>query len=470
MPYTSNQLITGSYYAAGVVSREFETISATQLSDGLGWLNDILAEKRVDDAMIPYETMYTFTSQVGIKVYFIPDLIEIDTLVFYLDQVRYAMVYTKRNQFFGSPRVENIQTLPFEWYFERKTGGGNLHIYFAPDKNYPMEVHGIFGLSSVSANQDLLNTVTTADLGAPIIYGSGGLNPGQFVVNGFDLMGLYSSIGSLANYINTGIIPGVKASIVVNDFVLSSSTEPPVPIYVQTAGYPPSGTQTKGVAVSVSDSNLTNIYNNGVEGVGANLASAVPAILTVSSYTPATGDRILVNGQTLPYQNGIYILTSINDGSVPWVLTRTPTYNQPINIQIGDLVLITEGAFAGSTYVQTSEVSDVGVSSISYLSFNTISFANFSTVNLPLYEIFNAVGFDEFYITYLRYALADRICAEYNYTTPENVMRQLSKYESWIKKKSRLIDLEMQKVSTLQKRGSYNYAFVNLAKGWVKPG
>ena len=119
MVYTTNQLISGSYYAAGVVSREFETVSGNQLADGLQWLNDILAEKRVDEGMIPYETTYNFIMVPGQEKYFIPNLIQPDTIAFFLDQVRYALVYTKRNEYFGAPRVENIRTLPFSWYFER---------------------------------------------------------------------------------------------------------------------------------------------------------------------------------------------------------------------------------------------------------------------------------------------------------------------------------------------------------------
>lgn len=236
MAYTTTQLITSSYYASGVVSREFETVSGGQITDGLMWLNNIITEKDVDQAMIPYESTYTSAFVIGQEVYTIPNLVQIDTLVFYLDQVRYAMKYEKRNAYFGASRVENITTLPFEWYFERQFGGGNLYIYFKPDKNYPMEIHGVFRLDTVSLGQDLSATI------------------------------------------------------------------------------------------------------------------------------------------------------------------------------------------------------------------------------------------DQFYTTYLHYALADRICAESAYNTPTNVIRQLSKYESWINKKSRIIDLRMQKVSTLQKRGSLNYAFINLGKGWQKPG
>lgn len=235
MAYTTTQLITGSYYTSGVVSREFETVNGPQIADGLQWLNDIITEKAVDEGMIPYETTYNANFVIGQEIYNIPNLIQIDTLVFFLDQVRYAMKYEKRNAYFGASRVENIQTLPFEWYFERQFGGGNLYIYFKPDQNYPMEIHGIFRLPTVILGQDLSLTL------------------------------------------------------------------------------------------------------------------------------------------------------------------------------------------------------------------------------------------DQFYLTYLRYALADRICAEYSYTTPDNVVRQLGKYEAFIDKNSRILDLRIEKTSTLQKRGTFNWAFINLGKGWMKP-
>ena len=235
MAYTTNQLISSSYYTAGIVSREFETVSGAQIGDGLTWLNNIITEKNVDEGMIPYETTYNANFVIGQETYFIPNLIQIDTLTFFLDEVRYAMKYEKRNAYFGSSRVENIKTLPFEWYFERQLGGGNLSIYFQPDQNYPMEIHGIFNIPTVALGQDL------------------------------------------------------------------------------------------------------------------------------------------------------------------------------------------------------------------------------------------SLVFDEFYTTYLHYCLAERMCAEYAYDVPPGVTKQLGKYEAWINKNSRVLDLRLTKTSTLQKRGSFNYAFINLGKGWTTP-
>lgn len=472
MPYTTNQLITGAYYAAGVVSREFETISGSQNADGLSWLNEIISEKRVDNAMIPYETTYSFNAQISVEKYFIPGLIQIDTLTFFLDSVRYAMVYTKRNQYFGGPRVENITTLLYEWYFERQVGGGNLYIYFKPNKAYPIEIHGIFGLNNVALNQDLLANVTTYDLGVPKIYGDASLIQGQLVVNNFDLMGAYSNIGSLINYINSGIIPGVSASLVVNDFVLLSTTEPPVPIYVSTTGYPPNGTKFLNTVQAATTTDLVAFYNNGVNGIGATLTSLIPAVIIVDGYLPHDDnvDKILVINQTNTLENGWYSVT-VNNGINPWVLTRFTGYNQPFQIAEGTLFNVQFGTvYGGESLVQTSNVSYVGISPITFIIFSALTFSNFSTIEQPLYEVVNSSGFDQFYITYLRYCLADRICAEYNYDTPVNVMRQLSKYESWINKKSRLLDLSTQKVSTLQRRnGTNSWAWINLSKGWGVP-
>lgn len=159
MVYTTTQLITSAYYASGVVSREFESVSGTQQSDGLTWLNNIIDEKVVDNSMIPYETTYNFNAVIGQEIYFIPNLIAVDTLTFFLNSIRYSMQFTKRNQYFGSNRATNINSLPFVWYFERIFQGANLYIYFNPSQTFPMEIHGTFRLTDVTLGQDLSLTL-----------------------------------------------------------------------------------------------------------------------------------------------------------------------------------------------------------------------------------------------------------------------------------------------------------------------
>jgi len=159
MAYTTLQLINNAYYASGVVSREFETVSGEQAQDGLQWLNELLADKTVDNALIPYYQAYDFNAVTGQEAYFIQDLIEIDTFTFYIDSVRYSTSQKSRRHYFGESRADNIQSLPGTWHFERTYNGATLYIYFLPDQNYPLQIWGQFRLSSVTINQDLSLTL-----------------------------------------------------------------------------------------------------------------------------------------------------------------------------------------------------------------------------------------------------------------------------------------------------------------------
>lgn len=492
MPYTTNQLIADAYYASGVVSREFATVSGGQLNDGIQWLNDILADKDVDQDMLPYETTYSFFAETGVGVYFIPDLIQIDTLVFYLNKVRYPMKYSKRNEYFGSSRVENIQTLPYTWYWERKTGGGNLHIYFNPDRNYPMEVHGTFRLSDLQLGQELLVNETIANLGVytifpnrvfpnySILQESFVLNPGQFVVEttvqgvlmAKDFFGEYPNIGALVNYINTGVLGNIRARISpLNEFILYSVDKFPSPIYVRTTGYPPIGTRSVTTNVFACSTTIFSVtYNNGVNGVGATMTNNVNGAIAIDGTSPTVGDLILIARSASQTYNGLYVVTDAGSGITPWILTRASNYDQSVEIKVGDLFKIVNGlTYADLTFVQTSEVTEIGTSLITFEKFNTLTFNDFSTIQLVDYKIYNAFGLDRFYTSYLVYALADRICTNYNYAVPAGVAKQLAEYEGWIEKQSRILDMQLTKVSTLQKRSTYNWAWVNLGKGWSPP-
>lgn len=159
MAYTTNQLISGAFYTAGVASREFETVSGQQIGDGLQWLNDIIQENVVNDGMIPYETTYSFSTVAGQEKYTIPDLIQIDTLTFFINTVRFGMVPVGRDLYFGSSRANNVKSLPCTYYFEKQLNGGDLYMYFLPSQIFPIELHGTFGMSSVSLGQDLSLTL-----------------------------------------------------------------------------------------------------------------------------------------------------------------------------------------------------------------------------------------------------------------------------------------------------------------------
>lgn len=334
MTYTVTKLITNAYYISGVVSRDFQTVQGSQFEDGLQMLNEILTDKTVEDDMVPYFSHYTFPAVQGIDTYFIPNLIQLDTFVFFIGNIRYEMTELQRRRFFGSSRANNIQSLPFTWHLERCFGGANLYLYFVPNTAYPMEAWGQFRLGEVDINQDLSSKLTTVNLGAVSLSGTGTLNPGQFLINGIDMAGAYASAQLLVNHINN-ISTDVVASLYLNQITLSSN----VNITISTSG-------------------------------------------------------------------------------------------------VGDLA-------------------------------NTITFINFNTLDGPKNQTYFPLVLDQFYITYLKYALANRICYEFDYVVPVGVAKQLEKYEGMISKRSQQLDLRMEKISTLGTGTGINYGQVNLGHGWT---
>lgn len=156
MPYPVAMLVSEAFYTSGIVSRSFQTVAGDEQNTGVICLNEILTDSVVDVGKIPYyTTSYNFNAVPGQQKYFIPGLAELETLVFYLDTVRYQMRKNQRDYYFGTGRAENVESLPFNWHWELTLGGGNLFIYFFPDQNYPMVATGLFALTTVTLFQDL---------------------------------------------------------------------------------------------------------------------------------------------------------------------------------------------------------------------------------------------------------------------------------------------------------------------------
>jgi hypothetical protein len=156
MAYTARMLITNAYYLSGVVSRSFQTVTGEQLNDGLNLLNALLAVKTIDQRLIPYYRELAVTAVIGQEKYFIQNLIAVETFTFNIGSVRYSMLPIMRKKYFGTGRVDNIQSLPYNWHVERERGGASLYIYFLPNTAYPMKIWGKFGIVNVaSENEDL---------------------------------------------------------------------------------------------------------------------------------------------------------------------------------------------------------------------------------------------------------------------------------------------------------------------------
>ena len=105
--------------------------------------------------LVPYYDKIIVPTVQGQQEYFVPNLIDVSTLTFNLSTVRYSTSLKKRQAFFGSSRADNIQSLPYTYFWERSNGGVKIYLYFLPAQNYPLTITGKFYLNDVTNDTDL---------------------------------------------------------------------------------------------------------------------------------------------------------------------------------------------------------------------------------------------------------------------------------------------------------------------------
>lgn len=131
------------------------------------------------------------------------------------------------------------------------------------------------------------------------------------------------------------------------------------------------GLEFKSATYAATTATLNATYINGVAGVGATLINAgTLAAFTVDGTTPPITSRILVKNQSTTFQNGIYILTTVGSGAIAWILTRALDYDQPSEIQAGDIVPVINGTVNAETFwLETASVTTIGTDPITFSQF-----------------------------------------------------------------------------------------------------
>lgn len=92
---------------------------------------------------------------------------------------------------------------------------------------------------------------------------------------------------------------------------------------------------------------------------------------------------------------------------------------------------------------------------------------NFQLENVD-YNTDMSLIYQEFYLEYLRYKLAQYLCQYYNVVFPVQHENTLKGYEEAIGNVSP-IDLTMQKLSCFSSGAPFNYGDVNIGRGWRPP-
>lgn len=90
--------------------------------------------------------------------------------------------------------------------------------------------------------------------------------------------------------------------------------------------------------------------------------------------------------------------------------------------------------------------------------------AEISELSLDLLTVY-----DRYYVKFLKYELAEALCAEYNVDFPMAAIKQLDHLRGSIAKKSAKLDLTLNITSTMGTQSSLSYAQVNIGKSF-RPG
>lgn len=122
-------------------------------------------------------------------------------------------------------------------------------------------------------------------------------------------------------------------------------------------------------------------YNNGTAGVGATLTANSNGAASIDGVSLSLGDRVLFKNQSNTFENGIYEVSQVGDGSTPAIYIRTSDFDTPAEIEPGDLIPILEGTVNGLTFwIQTATVTTIGTDAIIFVQFGA-AYSNVVTID-----------------------------------------------------------------------------------------
>jgi hypothetical protein len=117
-----------------------------------------------------------------------------------------------------------------------------------------------------------------------------------------------------------------------------------------------------------STANVAGTYNNGAGTITAGSNGA----LSIDGQTPSASDRVLLKDQSDATENGIYVVTTVGDGSSAYVLTRGPDADTAAELTGGTFFFVEEGtANADNGYVATHNgTPTLGTTNITFSQFS----------------------------------------------------------------------------------------------------
>ena len=175
--------------------------------------------------------------------------------------------------------------------------------------------------------------------------------------------------------INLNALATPTADLNLNNFKITNLATPTLSTDAATKAYVDGvaeGLHIHAASYAGTTANLNATYSNGTAGVGATLTNAgANAAFATDGVSPSINARILVRLQTAQAENGIYVLSTVGDGSTPWVLTRATDFDTAAEMSGGDFTFVDNGTTLANTgWVCVDEVDTVGTDPVVFQQFS----------------------------------------------------------------------------------------------------
>jgi len=142
-------------------------------------------------------------------------------------------------------------------------------------------------------------------------------------------------------------------------------------------------------------------YDNGVLGAGATLTSDTNVVFPLGGQT---SDVVLVKDQTDKTSNGLYGVTQVGSASVPWILTRLPSFDTLIDSDANEFLpkpIVIDGNVYTLQPLDLSSSSQTGVTLIEFSQYygvvgavgdtSLVTYYSLYEINCSLLEVENNI-------------------------------------------------------------------------------
>jgi len=231
---------------------------------------------------------------------------------------------------------------------------------------------GASGQSIVHSTQNLVSGAYRAELKG--IKPAAG-NTITVTTDGSDL-----AIGANAN----NILDAVTGARNINGARITGSAEPINDSDLATRGYVNSvaqGLDVKEAVKVATTGGLAGTYATSGQTLTANSNGAIQ----VDGVTLSSADRVLLRAQSDGTQNGIYTVTTVGDGSNPFVLTRALDFNTSSEVGAGAFMFVESGTSnTGKSFIQSVSGPTLDTTALVFSVFGDSTIAGDSVDNTKL--------------------------------------------------------------------------------------